>query len=361
MTARRIGAFFTAFTTPGKCVPMCKVFVTGATGFIGYHLVKALTESGRETTCLIRKTSRVEQIRRFGVRFVQGDLSNRESLTEALREVQVVYHLAGTTKALRPGDLYRTNERGVVELLEACRRVPNPPTVVLVSSLAAAGPAPAGRPILRTESDPARPVSFYGHSKRAGELAAEDRAGDVPITVVRPAIVFGEWDRDCFLMFRPIRRWGLHLVPGYRRKYFSLIHADDLVSLLLAAAERGERLPDPRNEDSAPGTGYYFAAGPENPTYGQLGKMMGAALGRRVLVVPIAPPVVWLVAAINTLIGRLTRRPKAFSLDKAREALAGSWVCSAEKAERQLGFRVAASLAKRLKQTADWYKAQGWL
>lgn len=340
---------------------MSKVLVTGATGFIGYHLVKALTEGGLDTTCLIRKTSRVEQIRPFGVRFVEGDLSHRESLMEPLRDVQVVYHLAGTTKALRRRDLYRTNETGVVELLEACRRVSDPPVVVLVSSLAAAGPTPAGRLILRTEKDPPRPVSFYGHSKRAGELAAEDRAGDVPITIVRPAIVFGEWDRDCFLMFRPIRRWGLHLVPGYRRKYFSLIHAQDLVSLMMSAAERGERLPDPRAGGAAPGTGYYFAAGPENPTYGQFGKMMGAAVGRRVLVLPVAPPVVWLVAGINTLIGRLSRTPKAFSLDKAREALAGSWVCSSEKAERQLGFQVAATLAERIRQTADWYVAQGWL
>ncbi|GAB4128173.1 NAD-dependent epimerase/dehydratase family protein [Thermopirellula anaerolimosa] len=340
---------------------MSKVLVTGATGFIGYHLVQTLTERGCDTTCLIRKTSRVDQIRHFGVRFVEGDLSNRESLTKPLHDVQVVYHLAGTTKALRRRDLYRTNETGVVELLEACRRLVNPPVVVLVSSLAAAGPMPAGRPILRTEKDPPRPVSFYGHSKRAGELAAEDRAGDIPITVVRPAIVFGEWDRDCYLMFRPIRRWGIHLVPGYRRKYFSLIHAQDLVPLLLAAAERGERLPGPQDQDAARGTGYYFAAGPDHPTYGQLGKMMGAALGRRVLVLPIAPPVVWLVAAVNTVVGRLTRRPKALSLDKVREALAGSWVCSSEKAERQLGFRVGASLAERLKQTADWYKTQGWL
>ncbi len=340
---------------------MSHVLVTGGTGFIGYHLVKAIRKRDQEVTCLIRKTSRVEQIRPFGVRFIEGDISNRESLMEPLRDVQVVYHLAGTTKALRRSDLYRTNENGVVEVLEACRRLPHPPVVVLVSSLAAAGPMPVGRLCLRKVEDPPRPVSFYGHSKRAGELAAESRAADIPITVVRPAIVFGEWDKDCLLMFLAIRRSGIHLVPGYRRKYFSLIHAEDLAALLISAAERGERLPGRREEKPDRGTGYYFAAGPENPTYGQLGPLIASALGKRTLVIPVAPPVVWLVAAVSTVIGRIRRRPQIFSLDKAREALAGSWTCSSEKAQQQLGFQVAAPLAARLKQTADWYFDQGWL
>ena len=172
---------------------------------------------------------------------------------------------------------YRVNQRGVANVAQVCAGQTTPPVLVSVSSLAAAGPANEGVP--KTEADRAEPVSHYGHSKRAGERAAEHFADRVPITIVRPPIVLGEADRLGLPLFRSIARFGVHMVPGLDRRRFSLIHADDLVQLLILAAERGKRLPPRGRPESHGPQGYYFAACEENPTYADLGRMVAEVDG----------------------------------------------------------------------------------
>jgi nucleoside-diphosphate-sugar epimerase len=214
----------------------------------------------------------------------------------------------------------------------------------------------------KTEADPSEPVSHYGHSKRAGERAAKRFADRVPISIVRPPIVLGEADRMGLELFRSIARFRVHMVPGLDRRRFSLIHADDLVELLILAAERGKRLPPRGRPESHGPQGYYFAACEQDPTYADLGRMVAKALGRHfVLVIPTAIPVVRTVAVGGEAISRLRRHPLFMNLEKAREITAGNWLCSAQKAAAELGFAVAAPLSDRLRQTALWYREKKWL
>ncbi len=336
---------------------MSRVLVTGASGFIGWHLTSLLVERGHEVTCLVRKTSVTDRLLALGVRLLQGDVTDCDSLPPAIAQSEVVYHLAGRTMASGAGQFHRVNEQGVANVVRACAQRTTPPVTVIVSSLAAAGPAIDGR--LRTETDRPTPVSQYGRSKRAGELAAENWADRVPMTVVRPPIVFGETDRATFEMFRMISRFRLHVVPGWGRSRFSLIHAADLAQLLVLAAERGDRIPSGENGDS---TGYYFAACEEHPPYARLGRMMAEALGRRrMLIMPTIPSTIWSIAAVNQFLSTVYAQASALRLDKAREVRAGSWLCSPGRAVDQLGFSVAAPLADRLRQTAQWYRHEGWL
>lgn len=338
---------------------MGRVLVTGASGFIGWHLVRALADRGDRVRCLVRTTSNIDRIRPLGVGLVHGDLRDRAALAEAVADCRVVYHLAGCTKALRPRTFFDINEAVVRRLAEVCAEQPSPPVLVAVSSLAAAGPAVDGR--LRVEADPPEPVSTYGKSKRAGEVVLEQRAGDLPITIVRPPIVVGEGDLASLEIFRPIAKFGLHVVPGWGRECFSLIHATDLAEGLILAAETGRRLPPLEAEHTPPGEGYYYVASDDHPTYADFGRMIGQALGRRVRVVPTPPRTVWLAAALSELGGRLRSQASPLNFDKAREARAGSWICSPQKARDELGFAVTVPLAERLGQTAAWYRKQGWL
>ncbi|HUT94777.1 MAG TPA: NAD-dependent epimerase/dehydratase family protein [Thermoguttaceae bacterium] len=340
---------------------MSRVLVTGASGFIGPHLVEALVARGDEVTALVRKTSQTDGLESLGVALARGDVTDLESLRAAAAGKSTVYHLAGLTRALRARQFYEVNEQGIRNAAQTCADRPDPPVLVVVSSLAAAGPSPCGR--LRTESDPPGPVSHYGRSKRAGEKAAEEFADRAPITVVRPPIVFGEGDTATLQMFKAVARSRMHLVPGYAPHRFSMIHAADLARLLILAAERGSRLPPPGREDEDPNaSGYYFAACDEHPTYYQLGRMIGKALGRRrTLTIPFGTPVVRLVGAVGDLVGRAKGRQVVLNLDKAREATAGSWACSPEKARDELGFAVQVPLSDRLRQSAEWYREQGWL
>lgn len=334
---------------------MTHALVTGATGFIGGHLVRALAESGAEVTCLVREQSDCSQLVEFKPRLVYGDVTDADSLRGVFRGVDVVYHLAGATKSLRRRDLDRTNREGVRNVALACAHQPNPPILIHISSLAAGGPAMAGRP--RIESDGTQPVSNYGHSKLAGEQAARVLADEFPLTILRPPIVLGEADRDGLNMFDSIARWNLHVVPGLTDERFSVVHGDDLAQAMILAAMYGGRAGVDGGSE-----GIYYVAADETPTYAELGQMIGRAVGQeRVYVIRSPKSAVWAIAAVNELASHLRGRPHILGIDKAREATAGSWTCDDAALRHDTGFAPAYSLQERIEQTALWYARQGWI
>jgi nucleoside-diphosphate-sugar epimerase len=334
------------------------VLVTGASGFIGRHLVHRLIERGCRVFCLVRATSNADELRSSGAQIVTGDVTNRTDMDRVLAasQPQIVFHLAGLLKALHPEDFLRVNAGGVESVAAACAECAEPPVLVVVSSLAAAGPCAGDRP--RVESEIPTPVSAYGRSKLAAEQTAARFASRVPISIVRPPIVFGSGDRAVLEMFRPIARWGFHVVPGLSPRRFSLIHVADLVEGLLLVAEKGERL----FPDGSPGRGVYFFATDDHPTYAQLGEAIAAALEKkRVTIVHLPGPLVRCIGLCGDAMTRIRRRPVWINSDKMIEALAGSWMCSSAKARADLGWQPAAALADRLRETAHGYRQAGWL
>lgn len=340
---------------------MSRVLVTGASGFVGGHLAQSLAERGDQVRCLVRATSNVAHLRSLPVELVHGDLAVADTRWKPILEgVDVVYHVAGKTCALRASELMEVNAQGTSRLVRACAQRTTPPLVVLMSSLAAAGPSTGDRPL--RETDRPHPISNYGRSKRAGEQAAARWAGKVPLTIVRPGIVFGARNQDLRPLFRTVYWLRFHAVSGLKPTRVSLIHIEDLVEITVRAAERGVRVSAEMSDDDYRGLGYYFACDPEPPTYGELGRIIGRALGRnRVLVLPLPAPIPWLVAATNQLVAGLRGRPDTFNIDKIREANAGSWIGTAETVREQLGFQPPRSLADRMTETAQWYIERGWL
>lgn len=331
------------------------VLVTGASGFIGGHLVRRLTAHGCRVSCLVRATSRVGDLQAAGARLIACDIADRAGVARAIASsnARVVFHLAGRVRAFDQEEFMQVNAGGVQAVAEACTGQPDRPILVLVSSLAAAGPS-EGRPTL--ESDPPVPVSHYGRSKLAGEQVAMAFADALAITIVRPCVVFGAGDRGMVEVFRPIARSGLHVVGGSGDRRVSLVAVADLVECLVLAAEQGERLGP-----GAAGHGIYFAAA-EDVSYVELGMAIARALGKpqpRVLRLPG-----WSMRTIGRLgdvLSRIRRRPGWVGCDKIRDVLAGSWTCSSAKARQQLGWLPAAPLADRLRETAQWYRNAHWL
>lgn len=331
------------------------IFVTGATGFVGRNLVEKLISSGNRVRCLVRKSSRADFLKEMpAVEVFYGDLFDETLLRQCISGVSTVYHVAGCVTALTQQEMLDVNAGYTRKIAEICAEQPTPPVVVYVSSLAAAGPSAKNRP--HVESDVPAPVSHYGISKLAAENALREYADRVPISVVRPGIVFGRYD----VLFRPwltsVKRTGIFFVPAYRSTSFSLVPVDDVIQIMLAAAECGERLPanDARTPETDQGQGIYYAASPPPVSYLQMGKVFGKAVGRRrVITVAAGKWIFFLVCRVGLLIGKWTGKTPPLNPDKYREAMAEGWACSGEKAERQLGVPPEMPLEEALKKTAE--------
>src|SRR4029079_11979592 len=192
---------------------MSTVVVTGGTGFIGSHVVEELVRRGHRVRCIVRPGSNVEFLRSLGrVEVVTAEFHNGSDLDGMIRGADTVYHVAGVIRAFRSRDFYDVNQRGTARVAAACANQSRPPRLIVVSSIAAAGPCPRGQ--IRRESDPPAPRSHYGRSKLAAEEEAAKFADRVPMTFVRPGIVFGPRDTGFIQIAQAIRNLRMHLSPG---------------------------------------------------------------------------------------------------------------------------------------------------
>src|SRR5581483_11592323 len=195
------------------------ILVTGATGFIGSHLVEMLVSQGEKVRALARRSSSWRPP--AGVELAYGDLVSGAGLEDGLKEVDVVIHLAGATKTLHSADYYTANVKGTENLVRAIggRRI----RLVHVSSLAAVGPSSPDIPV--TEDADPHPLTHYGKSKLEGERVVRALAPEA--VIVRPPVVYGPRDTDVLQVLKPIcRGWAVEIGGGDR--WFSAIYVRDL-------------------------------------------------------------------------------------------------------------------------------------
>jgi len=320
-----------------------RAFVTGATGFLGTHLVDALLAQGTSVSCLVRSPAKASALAEKGVRLVPGDLATGPALEEGCRDADVVFHLAGLIAAPDLNRFMATNRDGTASLLRACegRRL----RFVLVSSLAAAGPSTPGHPIDETW-EPA-PVTPYGASKLAGELLV--RKAPLAWTVVRPPAVYGEWDRAFLKVFAFASRGFVPLV-GDGSQELSLVHGADVARALVAVAAT----------DRTVGR-VYFAAHPEIVTARAVAEAVARALGRHARILPVPRAVARVLMGTVGRVARFAGGSSVLSSERAAEFLAPAWTCRADALRRDIGWEARIDLATGLKRTAAWYHKEGWL
>lgn len=352
-------------------------FVTGGTGFIGRRLAERLVESGKRVRCLARATSRRDELKKLGVELVDGDLTDVAALRRGVDGVDAVFHLAGLTRELVSGEFMKINCGGAVNVAEACLDA-GVGRLVVISSLAGAGVGikEKGAPStnawspyrLRRETDPAVPLSPYGRSKSEMEIELAKRGGKLAISVVRPPYVFGEGDALSLPLYSMVKNKGLIVLPGYIDRYYSFVYVDDLVEILMAVEERGERLTanslvgstqDAPNDDC--GKGIYFSACPVPIKFSEFGTLIGRAYGRdKVRIVKVPPMGVLGAGVFGEVSKRVSHKYPSLDLNKAVEALRGPWICSGEKA-KSLGVDVSPELSGKIERAAKWYEARGLL
>jgi len=325
-----------------------RALVTGATGFVGSHLVERLLREGVEVACLVRPTSSLAFLDGLDVEPRVATLEDPEALAEAVRGVELVFHCAGLTRARSLHTYAAANVAGTQRLLHAvARQGETLRRFVYVSSLAAVGVCPTDEPF--DEHTVCLPHDAYGATKLAAERAVLAELKWLPGVVVRPPAVYGPRDRNFLPLFRMAKRFGLAPVIGSLGKQLPLVHAADLADCLWRAA----------TADAAEGQAYFVGSGTH--PYSEVVDALAAAVGRRLRRMRIPALLARLAGEWGELKWTLTRRPQLISRRKVRDMLQPRWTCSWAKATDELGYEPQMDLEAGFRETAEWYAANGWM
>lgn len=314
------------------------VAVTGATGLIGGHIVRALLDEGRKIRVLVRATDRLERLPGLDVEGVEVDLTDAGALRHALAGCEVVFHVAGIISGRDGAAVWAVNAE-VPPLIVEASAAAGAGRVVVTSTASALGPAPPGKDTL--EDTPYASSGFvYMDSKQAGEVAALESGGrcGIDVVVVNPTYTLGA-PVDRRMPGAPSTRLvGNYLrgrLPAVVESWNNFVQVSDVAEGHVLAARHGR-----------PGERYLL--GGENLTWVQFVERLRAVSG-------VDHPVVVLPASIERLAGR--HRLLGVRNPLPREALrlmAGDWRYSSTKARHELGY-VPRPVDEALADTVEWY------
>jgi len=304
------------------------VAVTGATGFVGPHLVAALARRGWKTRLLVRRWSPLPSLAGVEAEIVWGDLDDERALRALLTEVEAVVHAAGLIKARHARDFLSINRDGTARLSALAPGA----RFLLLSSLAAREPQ----------------LSPYAASKRAAEDALARRSG--PWLAVRAPAVYGPGDRETLPYFRAAAR-GLAPRPNLAGARLALIHVDDLAQALALALE--QPLPPAVYEIDDGREGGYG--------YEDMATAAGEALGRKVRTLPLPQTVMNVVAAMNILRQILGGSVQILTASKVQEIFHADWTIHDRRLANATDFKPRYGLLEGFRDTVLWYRRCGWL
>ena len=324
-----------------------RVFVTGATGFVGGALCRALEQEGAEVHALARSSSARSTLNNVPVIWHEGDITEPQTLNGVFAGADWIIHAAGVLGrfGLAEQVYEQLNVEGTRNILEAALASGSRARVLHVSSPGVLGPT-TGPGV--AEDAPYLPGNAYERSKtRAEQVALDFARRGLDVVIARPGFIYGPGDRHVLGLFKAIRSGHFFYIDGGRHWCHPTFIADAVAGMLVCLS-RGR-----------PGEIYHIV-GPAPVTFRELGKTIAAKLG-------VGPPWLslprWLAAAIargsemvGPAVGRtppLTRTGVAF--------FAEDRIFSRKKICDELGFTPQNDLAAGIAQTVGWYREHGWL
>jgi len=319
-----------------------RILITGANGFIGSHLATWLVKQGHEVICFVRKSSDRTRLQGLPVRYHYGDVTERESLRSAVRQIDIIFHAAAVTRAITLAEFERINAQGTENLVVTClEENPHLQRFVYISSQAAAGGSSSAVPV--TETDDPKPISHYGYSKWQGEQVVHHYLNQLPVTIVRPPAVYGPYDPEMLKYARVVKR-GLMPLMGLTEKFFSVCFIDDLLVGLWDAATK----------EVARGQ-TYFLCHPDGLSWQQFARLVREELHKSIVIPVILPiPLMKLMAIGSEFLTQQTGKPFPLRPQKVTEMSYKYWICSPAKAIYELGFQPS-DRDETLRETIRWY------
>jgi dihydroflavonol-4-reductase len=327
-----------------------RYLITGATGFIGPHLIKKMVSMGHECRCLVRPKSDAELLKKLDVELMEGDITNAESLKGIVEGIDCVVHMAtlGHMSNFKATEemFTRINVDGTKNIMKEAIRA-GAQKVVHCSSVAAMG---ISSEVPATEESLCNPHHPYGRSKLTAEKEVLHMVSEhaLPAVIVRFSMVYGPGDWRDMLKLTRMAKKGLFPKVGNRPKLTPLIHVDDAVEGLLLASEKG-RIGQ-----------VYLLTNQNSMPFDNIRKTLQKALGVKRLPLYVPEWMALFMASLSEKIFSLMGRVPPVSR-KNIESMLTDRVFSIEKAKRELGFEPKIDPVEGLKQTVAWYQRQGWV
>ncbi len=324
--------------------------ITGATGFLGPHLIKRLIADGHTCRCLIRSGSEHKLSLQKGIEVVIGDITKPDTLTGIGDKMDYLLHMATlghmSNFTVTEDIFYEINVKGTIHIMAEAFRS-NIKKIVHCSTVAAMGICDENP---ATENTPCKPHHPYGRSKLKAEQEVLKLVKEIqlPAVIVRFSMVYGPGDPRDILKLARLAKKGLFPKVGNKPKLTPLIHVEDAVDGLLLAAQKG-----------VPGQIYLITNRNAEP-FDRIREIIQDALGikRRAFYIPEWAALVS-ASLIEKAFGLMGKTPPVSR--KNIESTLADRVFSIEKASKELGFNPKIDPAKGLRDTVLWYKKMGWV
>ncbi|WP_113662069.1 NAD-dependent epimerase/dehydratase family protein [Pedobacter nanyangensis] len=326
-----------------------KVLITGASGFVGYHLIVTAIEHGLEVYAAVRPNSNTTHLKGLHINYVQLNFNAVDELKAELEEKQYHYivHAAGTTKAKNQQEYNKVNAGYSRNLALAASLVNyRLEKFVFVSSLAAIGPIADFNASIHDNAI-AQPITLYGMSKKLAEEQLH-KIERLPLITVRPTAVYGPREKDIFILFKTINQ-GLEPYIGKFNQQLSFIYVKDLAEIIIRLLE-----------SEIVHKTYNITDGLTYDRYA-LSEGLKKALHKKTLKVHIPLGIIkGLAGFMDTIYARSSKTP-TLNKEKIKELTAPNWACNIDNLKRDLQFEPQYDLEKGLEETVKWYKANHWL
>jgi nucleoside-diphosphate-sugar epimerase len=324
------------------------VLVTGASGFIGSHLVDALLKNHCEVHCIVRRTSDLRWLDRTKVHLHYGDLTETLRLEDCLEKTDYVFHCAGLTQAKTREEYFRVNAQACKVLYDKCvAHGKNLKRIVHISSLAAVGPARPGQPV--DEDTPCKPLTHYGKSKLAGEEVARLYSSSLTIVILRPPVVYGPREVHFLAFIKAISKgWNLQL--GSRQRTLSLIYIADLVQAMLRAAVV-----------SVPGNNVYFITDGGYHVWDEVVATTTQLLNVRTRTLRISDSLLGCFGLFMDFLSIYLKNAPLLDSQRTLDIRQSTWTASSQRFFADFEFQPQYDLKKGLSETVNWNQKNGCL